>query len=280
MVELEEKFEKRKAIQKIKFENHEIWIMQELMYKHKIFYPESSNFYEQIVLYVPKINNSILNKTLDDLKNNLDIFKIGIKRIKGKYVFINEKDNLIKVDVNDNKIILDYHNCIIDGESINILISIIIDKLNNKKVNYGLYNNFINDIELLNSKLNITEEYFDIKKLFSRDFKGKEYRRNFKISRKQIDLFAQKNGIKISEVIQYVFCKNLMNYTKENIKFGIINSNRNFTNSLSIGNFINIVHQEYEHEDLKDIDKFIKKCILNKNTIFLNIMKTMLMNFC
>lgn len=268
MVELEEKFEKRKAIQKIKFENHEIWIMQELMYKHKIFYPESSNFYEQIVLYVPKINNSILNKILDDLKNNLDIFKIGIKRIKGKYVFINEKDNLIKVDVNDNKIILDYHNCIIDGESINILISIIIDKLNNKKVNYGLYNNFINDIELLNSKLNITEEYFDLKKLFSRDFKGKEYRRNFKISRKQIDLFAQKNGIKISEVIQYVFCKNLMNYTKENIKFGIINSNRNFTNSLSIGNFINIVHQEYEHEDLKDIDKFIKKCILNKKHYF------------
>ena len=238
------------------------------MYKHKIFYPESSNFYEQIVLYVPKINNSILNKILDDLKNNLDIFKIGIKRIKGKYVFINEKDNLIKVDVNDNKIILDYHNCIIDGESINILISIIIDKLNNKKVNYGLYNNFINDIELLNSKLNITEEYFDLKKLFSRDFKGKEYRRNFKISRKQIDLFAQKNGIKISEVIQYVFCKNLMNYTKENIKFGIINSNRNFTNSLSIGNFINIVHQEYEHEDLKDIDKFIKKCILNKKHYF------------
>ena len=138
-------------------------------------------------------------------------------------MFINEKDNLIKVDVNDNKIILDYHNCIIDGESINILISIIIDKLNNKKVNYGLYNNFINDIELLNSKLNIIEEYFDLKKLFSRDFKGKEYRRNIKISRKQIDLFAQKNGIKISEVIPYVFSKNLMNYTKENIKFGIIN---------------------------------------------------------
>lgn len=268
MVELEEKFEKREAIQKIKFENHEIWIMQELMYKHKTFYPESSNFYEQIVLYVPKSNNSILNKILDDLKNNLDIFKIGIKRIKGKYMFINEKDNLIKVDVNDNKIILDYHNCIIDGESINILISIIIDKLNNKKVNYGLYNSFINDIELLNSKLNITEEYFDIKKLFSRDFGGKEYRRNFKISRKQIDLFAQKNGIKISEVIQYVFCKNLMNYTKENIKFGIINSNRNFTNSLSIGNFINIVHQEYERDDLKDIDKFIKKCILNKKHYF------------
>ena len=132
MVELEEKFEKREAIKKIKFENHEIWIMQQLMYKHKTFYPESSNFYEQIVLYVPKSNNSILNKILDDLKNNLDVFKIGIKRIKGKYVFINEKDNLIKVDVNDNKIILDYHNCIIDGESINILISIIIDKLNNK----------------------------------------------------------------------------------------------------------------------------------------------------
>ena len=84
------------------------------------------------------------------------------------------------------------HKIFIFVELFNQINKGIIDKLNNKKVNYELYNNFINDIELLNSKLNITEEYFDIKKLFSRDFGGKEYKRNFKISRKQIDLFAKK----------------------------------------------------------------------------------------
>ena len=43
-----------------------------------------------------------------------------------------------------------------------------------------VFNNFINDVELLNHKLKDTEDYFIIKKIFSKDIGKRVYRKKLK----------------------------------------------------------------------------------------------------
>ncbi|NMB07665.1 MAG: hypothetical protein GX981_04700 [Tissierellia bacterium] len=169
-----------------------------------------------------------------------------------------------------NYILIQYYHLILDGESIKLLIEIIAKLLLKRKVNYNKYNAFSDGVKLLekkipkNKELKELEEY-NFKRFFSTTSNtfGEVKKLPFKLEIKPILLFGSKHNINISVFIQYCLSKALLTVTKDDINYGLVNSNRAMLDNdtrLLLGNIINVLNHFYKKMILK-ISRILRKNI-------------------
>lgn len=249
----------------------EPWFMQSLMFQYKLVYPDSKAFYEQISLKLP-YKAAIIDNAIFELKKNLEIFNLGIKRYKNNFYFTYCENPLINIVRTQNVVTLKYHHSIIDGESIIILIETFLKILNEEKINYDLLNNYQLEISILNEKIDKYEKKHTICHLFTCENNQKEDYKfsyiNVLKSNELID-FCNQNKLNITTVIQYIIAKSIFELSNRTIIFGLVNSNRLFMkNKLTIGNFINTVYQEYSETDLNNIGNYVNKLKSNRRHFY------------
>ena len=181
--------------------------------------------------------------------------------------------NLIQLSIISNSynyILIQYYHLILDGESIKLLIEIIAKLLLKRKVNYNKYNAFSDGVKLLekkipkNKELKELEEY-NFKRFFSTTSNtfGEVKKLPFKLEIKPILLFGSKHNINISVFIQYCLSKALLTVTKDDINYGLVNSNRAMLDNdtrLLLGNIINVLNHFYKKMILK-ISRILRKNI-------------------